>query len=114
MRNFLNDKKINSYFLLISLIFFVFINLVYFYSNFQIKISDYIYSLDELFINYQAGFIRRGLLGEIAWQLNNYFSIDPKFFFNVFFFIVYLLQISLFFLLFRKYIVSKLIFFENL
>jgi hypothetical protein len=111
MRNFLNDKKINTSFLLISLIFFVFINLIYFYSNFQIKMSDYIYSLHELFINYQAGFIRRGLLGEIAWQLNNFFSIEPKFFFNIFFFIIHLLQILLFFLLFRKYIVSKLIFF---
>ena len=101
MRNFFNDKKINSSFLQISFIFFVFINLIYFYSNFQIKISDYIYSLDELFINYQAGFIRRGLLGEIAWQLNNFFSIDPKFFFNIFFFIIYLFLFLLFFLLFR-------------
>ena len=100
MRNFLNDKKINSFFLLISLIFFVFINLIYFYSNFQIKMSDYIYSLDELFINYQAGFIRRGLLGEIAWQLNNFFSIEPKFFFNIFFFLIYLLKIFLIFFFF--------------
>jgi hypothetical protein len=110
MRSFLNNKKINSYVLVVSFVFFIFINIVYFYSNFQISINDYVYSLNELFINYQAGFIRRGLLGEIAWQLNNFFSIDPTVFFNILFFIIYLLQVSLFYLLLRKYIVSKMIF----
>ena len=63
-----------------------------------------------MFINYQAGFIRRGLLGEIFWQVHNKFSVDPKVFFSFFFLIIYLAQILLFFSLFKRYIVSKTIF----
>ena len=36
------------------------------------------YAYNELFINYQAGLIRRGLLGEIFWQLDKYFELNPK------------------------------------
>ena len=38
------------------------------------------YAYNELFINYQAGLIRRGLLGEIFWQLDKYFELNPKIF----------------------------------
>ena len=77
---FNKKKKINSYTLLISIIFFVSINFIYFLVN--LKGNQNIYAFNELFINYQAGFIRRGLLGEIFWQLNDVFSINPRFFFS--------------------------------
>ena len=79
MKNFLNDKKIDSIILFSTFIFFVFINLIYFYLI--ISNENYgNYSFNELFINYQAGFLRRGLLGEIAWQLNENFLISPNVF----------------------------------
>ena len=35
------------------------------------------YSYNELFINYQTGLVRRGLLGEFYWQYNKIFQTDP-------------------------------------
>ena len=63
-----------------------------------------------MFINYQAGFIRRGLLGEIAWQLNENFLINQNIFFSVFFMLIHLTQFLIFFYLFKKYIFSKILF----
>ena len=110
MNYLFKQKKIDILLLLISFSFFVVINLTYFYLiiTSQIELRDY--SFNELFINYQAGFIRRGLLGEIAWQFDHLFSIEPIKFFSVFFLISYLVQIILFFFLLRKYLISKFIF----
>ena len=109
MINITNKKK--DYIIIITLlIFFIFINYIYFYLNFTTSLNDETYSFHELFVNYQAGFIRRGLLGEIWWISYNHFSIEPKTFFSIFFFIIYLLKIFLFFYLSKKYIVSKYIF----
>lgn len=105
MKKIFDEKRINSYTLSIIIFFFITINLVYFYLN--LKGNTDVYAFNELFINYQAGFIRRGLLGEIFWQLNSKFSVNPKFFFSQFFLIIHLLQIFIFFYLFKKYILSK-------
>ena len=59
------------------LLFLIIINFVYFYLNLKININSSGYAFKELFINYQAGPIRRGLLGEIFWILNKAFSIKP-------------------------------------
>ena len=89
MKNFLNEKKISFLFLLITFIFFISINFIYFYVN--ITGNNYgVYAFNELFVNYQAGFIRRGLLGEIVWQLHKFYLIDPNIFFSLFF--LYLLN----------------------
>ena len=109
MKNFLNKKCINLSFLFISFIFFISINFIYFYINI-INYNNGIYAFNELFINYQAGFIRRGLLGEIAWQLNEYNLISPKIFFSIFFLFIHLSQFLIFFYLFKKYIFSKTLF----
>ena len=100
----MEKEKLNQIILISVFIFFLGINSVYFYINLSTSFNDNVYAFNELFINYQAGFIRRGLLGEVAWQLNNLFSIDPKTFFSLFFFIIYLLQIVLFFLIFKRYL----------
>lgn len=104
----LNKNKINSYILSLSIIFFLIINFIYFALNLNVDLD--VYAFNELFINYQAGFIRRGLLGEVFWQLDNIFSINPRFFFSSFFFAIYIAQIFLFFSLFKRYIVSKAVF----
>ena len=77
MKNFLYSKKIDNYILSTTFIFFLIINFIYFYINLIDSNEINVYAFNELFINYQAGFIRRGLLGEIAWQLNKIFSIEP-------------------------------------
>ena len=86
MHNLFNKKNTN---LLISrgiFLLLIVINFVYFYLNLNANISSSDYAFNELFINYQAGFIRRGFLGEIFWQLNYNFSIKPiVFFFYIFF-----------------------------
>ena len=107
----MSKEKSTHLILIFVFIFFLGINSVYFFINLNTSFSDNIYAFNELFINYQAGFIRRGLLGEVAWQLNNFYSIDPKTFFSLFFFLIYLFQIILFFFIVQRYLVSKLIFF---
>ena len=108
MKKIFSEKKINTLIFSLSIIFFITINFIYFTLNLDVKTN--VYAFNELFVNYQAGFIRRGLLGEIFWQLNDKFSINPKFFFSFLFFIIYLAQIFLFFNLFKRYIVSKTFF----
>ena len=109
----MSKEKSTHLILIFVFIFFLWINSFYFFINLYTSFSDNIYAFNELFINYQAGFIRRGLLGEVAWQLNNFYSIDPKTFFSLFFFLIYLFQIILFFFIVQRYLVSKLIFFYN-
>ncbi len=110
MKNLFNKKNTNSYILITTFAFFLIINFTYFFINFNENSVNYIYAFNELFINYQAGFIRRGLLGEIAWRLNEIFFISPKSFFTVLFLVIYILQIFLFFYLFNRFIFSKIIF----
>jgi len=110
MHSYFNKKKINLLISIGILLFLIIINFVYFYLNLKSNINSSDYAFNELFINYQAGFIRRGFLGEIFWQLNYNFSIKPIAFFSIFFLLIYFAQIYLFFKIFKKYIISKIIF----
>ena len=87
-------KYINKIFTLENMIFLVFL-IFSIYSYQHIFTDNFLskYSYSELFINYQAGFIRRGLLGELFWQTKNYINIDPKIFFGIIFYVLYLFQI---------------------
>ena len=100
MHKILSTQNIKSLALSSILIFLVIINVVYFYLNLNLNIISNGYAFNELFINYQAGFVRRGLLGEIFWIFNNTFSITPVTFFSYLFFLLYLSQIYLFYKLF--------------
>ena len=88
------------------LLFLIVINFVYFYLNITSNINSSDYAFKELFINYQAGPIRRGLLGEIFWIFNNFFSVKPITFFCFLFLIIYLAQIFLVFKICQKYLTS--------
>jgi len=101
MMKLFNQSNINSIIFKFIIFFLIFISSCYFYLIFNnlVQISSYAYN--ELFINYQAGFIRRGLLGEIFWHLHNISSIEPLIFFSILFFILYLLQIYLFISIFK-------------
>ena len=56
------------------------------YDSFYGKILEHEYAFNELFINYQFGFIRRGFFGEIFYQIYKQLQIDPKFFFLSYFY----------------------------
>tara|TARA_B100000787_G_scaffold169252_1_gene159931 strand:+ start:2585 stop:3874 length:1290 start_codon:yes stop_codon:yes gene_type:complete len=103
MKEKINNKFINALIIKCILFFLIIITFTYFYLNLKGGIDTSNYAFTELFINYQSGFIRRGLLGEIFWQLNKYFSVQPLIFFSYLFFIFYLIQIYLIFRIFKAY-----------
>ena len=89
MHILLNRKNKTHLISRVILLFLIIINFVYFYLNLTSNINSSDYAFNELFINYQAGFIRRGFLGEIFWQLNYNFSIKPIAFFSIFFLLIF-------------------------
>ena len=111
MMNLLNKININTLLVKVTLFFLIFISIIYFYLNLNDLISAKNYAYNELFINYQAGFIRRGLLGEIFWQLNSLFSIRPLVFFSYLFFTLYLIHFYLFIKIFKIYKESYFVYF---
>lgn len=103
-------KNNNKIIFLSLLSFFIFINTIYFYLNFYSLVAVHDYAFNELFINYQSGLIRRGLLGEIFWYINSITLVKPNYFFSTLFFILYLIQAYIFFQILKKFLVFKLFF----
>jgi hypothetical protein len=74
-----------------------------------IKIKDVFYSFDnyinfnDLFINYEGGFIKRGLLGQIAFFFYKKFSISPIIFFSFIFSLLNIIYFSLYILCIDKF-----------
>jgi hypothetical protein len=68
----------NFYYLLILIICFIYF--CYFIKSLN---TDYInhYAYQELFLNYEGGFVRRGLIGSIFYELNILTKISPEIFF---------------------------------
>ena len=108
MKKIFFKKKLSFCILSAILFFLITINCIYFYLNLNADQNSY--AFNELFVNYQAGFIRRGFLGEIVWQLNKHFNVNPNVFFSNLFFIIYLGQIFLFYNLIKKFSQFKTIF----
>ena len=102
--------KFDKIFIYFVFLFFFIINIIYFYLHLTSNISVDPYSFNELFINYQFGFIRRGLLGEIAWQLKHIFQIEFRNFFSILFFLIHIANFFLLFCLLKKYFENKLFF----
>ena len=94
--------KVYLYFLLLIITIF-YIQLYHTASN---EIIGDKWAYDNLFINYSAGFVRRGLLGEVFLTLNKNYNIGPLDFFPKVLFLLYFAQLIIFFKLvykFRKY-----------
>ena len=79
--------------------FVIILYLPYIIHSFYEPMHAYVFS--DLHINYVSGFIRRGLLGEIARILNP--LIGNIKFFAIFFSVLYFIQILLFFKLVKKF-----------
>ena len=94
--------KVYLYFLLLIISIF-YIHLYHTSSN---EIIGDKWAYNNLFINYSAGFVRRGILGEVFLIINKIYNIGPLDFFPKVLFILYFTQLIIFFKLvykFRKY-----------
>jgi hypothetical protein len=100
IKYFLKNQNIfyyRSLFILIS---------IFFLSKICISYEEILgngWAYNNLFINYSAGFVRRGLLGEIFLQANEFFKISPLYFFTTVLFFAYFLQIFFFYKILKKY-----------
>lgn len=92
-----------------EIILIILVLLISVYSYLHIYTDNFLskYSYSELFINYQAGLIRRGLLGELYWQYNKIVETDPKRFFGLIYYILYITQIYFLYYLCKFYESSK-------
>ena len=94
---------IQKYLIYILFLFLLIISSPAIYDSFYGIISENQYAFNELFINYQFGFIRRGLLGEIFYQFYKQLQIEPKKFFSIIFLLLHLILIIFYFLLLKKW-----------
>ena len=90
-----NNKILLTYFLYLILGFVFF--LTFHLNEFPIK-----YTFTDWLINYEGGFVRRGLLGQIVFELSKLLNIQIKFLILIFQISIYLIYFLLFFLLLSK------------
>ena len=81
---------------------------VHFYQSFFSMLGNK-WAFWELFVNYEGGFIKRGILGEIFITLNRLFDTSPFSFFSFLFVLLYCIQIIIFYKLVYPYKSSKLL-----
>ena len=96
----ISDFVKNNYFAtLFYLVFFIFI--FYFGKSFSYNFKNS-YAFSELFLNYQGGFVRRGLLGQIFLFSYEKFKISPLLFFSSLLFLFHVLNLIFFFKLIKN------------
>ena len=95
-------ENINRYLFNISAFIICFIYLSYFIQSFYI---DYIghYAFKELFVNYEGGFVRRGLIGQIFLYFYNIFEFKPEVFFPILMIFFHSIYLFLFLIILKKY-----------
>jgi len=101
LKNFFKTNLIIS--LLITLSFVVVIN--NFFRFFQ---NNAVYQFDSWFSNYQGGFVRRGIPGELLFQLHSLLDIHLGWMVFIFVCSLYILFYLLFFLLISKIEINKI------
>lgn len=88
---------LNIYFILFtSCLLYKFLNVIFDHSK-----KEY-WGITEWLINYQGGFVRRGLRGEVVFLLNKYFNLDPYLIITVITTIAFLFLIYFFVMGFLK------------
>jgi hypothetical protein len=87
---------VNKNYCAILSLFICVIYFCYYEKSFSYNYKDS-YAFSELFLNYQGGFVRRGLLGEIFIILHKNLSLSPIFFFSGILFSIHLATLFLFF-----------------
>ena len=92
----MNIKKFNNYFFL-YLLLLLFFGIFWLYIKHQVGNDS---TISEWLINYQGGFTRRGLVGEICFQIAKHFNLSLRFIifiFQSFIYISFLILIYRFF-----------------
>ena len=77
------------------ILFLVLILISFSIFNYEENFSNYLFA--ENLINYEGGFIRRGLLGSIAYFFYQSLDVNPKLFFLIIYYFLYLILIFIFF-----------------
>ena len=104
MLNYNKNLRDKVYFYFLLLIITIFYLQLYHTASNEIIGDKWAYN--NLFINYSAGFVRRGILGEVFLIINKIYNVGPLDFFPKILFILYLTQLIIFFKLvykFKKY-----------
>ena len=68
------------------------------------------WSFSQAHLNYNEGFVRRGLFGTVMIGIEAIFKIQTKYFFSIFFILLNILNIVLFFKLIKKFVHNKIVF----
>ena len=72
----------NNQFNKFNMYFFVFVSFIFILAAVNLNIKHLVgndSTISEYLINYQGGFTRRGILGEIIFQIANYFDLSLRF-----------------------------------
>ena len=94
--NIKRNKNFNLYFLL-YLSFLAFTAVIYLYDKHTVGNDS---TISGWLINYQGGFVRRGFIGEICFQVAKFFNSDLRFvifLFQSFFYLFFLVLVFIFF-----------------
>lgn len=100
----MNNQKYNFFIFIYFIFYFLFIY------KFQYLNFPNTYTSTEWLINYQGGFIRRGLLGEILLKLRDVTNLNIKFIFLTTLNIIYFCIIKFYFSLIRNIHINRSIF----
>jgi len=91
-------KKFNNY-------FFIYLSLLFLFGIFWLYIKHSVgndSTISEWFINYQGGFIKRGLVGEICFQIAMHFDLSLRFVIFLFQSLIYSIFLILIYRFFRN------------
>lgn len=91
-------KKFNNY-------FFIYLSLLFLFGIFWLYIKHLVgndSTISEWFINYQGGFIKRGLIGEICFQIAIHFDLSLRFVIFLFQSLIYSIFLILIYRFFRN------------
>ncbi len=102
------NKNLWDRFYFYFLFFLISIFYIQLYYDASYEIMGDKWSYNNLFINYSAGFVRRGLLGEFFLLINKTYNTSPLDFFPKIFFTLYFIQLIIFFKLIYKFKKYKL------
>ena len=94
----INLKKFNNY-------FFIYLSLLFLFGIFWLYIKHSVgndSTISEWFINYQGGFIKRGLIGEICFQIAIHFDLSLRFVIFLFQSLIYSIFLILIYKFFRN------------
>jgi len=92
----MNIRKFNNYFFIYLFLLFFF-GIIWLYTKHLVGNDS---TISEWLINYQGGFTKRGLIGEICFRIAKYFNLDLRFIiflFQLFIYSIFLILIYRFF-----------------